>query len=112
MCFPFYASDRRGSKYFIKEKRKETCGFPAVCPGYTHTYTHILLLNSSKHPDVVIHKNLIVSSIDNQIEQMYYDGRRKLLEKQTRKNAFITCETEAVMEGGDCGGSAKGGNLP
>lgn len=43
---------------------------------------------------------------------MYYDGRRKLLEKQTRKNAFITYETEAVMGCGDCGGSAKGGNLP
>ena len=33
-------------------------------------------------------------------------------EKHTRKNAFITSETESVAESGDCGGFAKGGNLP
>jgi len=33
-------------------------------------------------------------------------------EKHTRKNAFITYETESVAESGDCGGFAKGGNLP
>jgi len=33
-------------------------------------------------------------------------------EKHTHKNAFITNETESVAESGDCGGFAKGGNLP
>lgn len=29
------------------------------------------------------------------------------IETHTHKNAFITCEAEPVMKGGDCGGSRK-----
>lgn len=38
--------------------------------------------------------------------------RRKLLEKQTHKNAFIVNETGAVMESRECGDFAEGGNVP
>ena len=34
---------------------------------------------------------------------VYYNCRRKLLEKHTHKNAFIVKEAEAVMASGDCG---------
>lgn len=36
----------------------------------------------------------------------YYNNRRKLLEKQTHKNAFAY-EVQAVMEGGEHGGSQR-----
>ena len=36
----------------------------------------------------------------------YYNIRRKLLEKQTHKNAFAV-EVQAVMEGGEHGGSQR-----
>ena len=36
----------------------------------------------------------------------------KPFETHTHTNAFITDEAEPVMEGGDCGGFEKGGNLP
>ncbi len=52
------------------------------------------------------------TTIDTKSLQMYYDCRRKLLEKHTRKNAFIAYEPEPVMVCGDCGGLEKGGNLP
>ena len=42
--------------------------------------------------------------IDYHDWNMYYDGRRKLLEKHTHKNALFACESESAMGGGERGG--------
>ena len=42
--------------------------------------------------------------IDYHDGNMYYDGRRKLLEKHTHKNALFACESESAMGGGERGG--------
>lgn len=56
---------------------------------------------------------MICKTIDFKEKMQYYNCRRKLLKEHTCKNdALIVCETEAVMECGDCGDYAKGGNLP
>ena len=44
--------------------------------------------------------------IDFLAEIAYSDNRRRLLEKQTHKNAFAV-EVQAVMEGGEHGGSQR-----
>ena len=45
-----------------------------------------------------------VALIDYHDGNMYYDGRRKLLEKHTHKNALFACESESAMGGGERGG--------
>lgn len=69
----------------------------------------------------IFYKNMEIVHIliDFLAEIAYSDNRRRLLEKQTHKNAFDVCradifvgEAEPVMVCGDCGDFAKGGNLP
>lgn len=42
--------------------------------------------------------------IDLKVANMYYDVRRKLLEKHTHKNALFACESESAMGSGERGG--------
>ena len=69
----------------------------------------------------IFYKNMEIVHIliDFLAEIAYSDNRRRLLEKQTHKNAFGVCrvdisvsEAEPVMACGDCGDFVKGGNLP
>ena len=48
--------------------------------------------------------NKIQKRIDFFIDWVYYNNRRSLLEKHTRKNAFCAYEVESAMECGDYGG--------
>ena len=56
----------------------------------------------------IFYKNMAIVHIliDFLAEIAYSDNRRRLLEKQTHKNAFAV-EMQAVVEGGEHGGSQR-----